>query len=93
VPFYFAKIIYKLHGDFFKTKTLTDYNKVMLFLLELNPKQLYFIINNFEKESINKNEPSIYQTDDIIQNNNSEHIDSPGSTYEQVLLASDEMEI
>jgi hypothetical protein len=54
VPFYFGKIIYKLHGDFFKTKTLTDYNKVMMFLLDLNPKQLYFILNNYETDVLNK---------------------------------------
>ena len=54
VPFYFAKIIYKLHGDFFKTKTFTDYNKVMIFLLDLSPKQLYFVLNNFEKDIISK---------------------------------------
>ena len=34
VPFYFSKLIYKLHGDYFKTRIKTDHNKIMLALLE-----------------------------------------------------------
>ena len=49
VPFYFTKIIYKLHGDYFKDKIKTDFNKVMLTLLELDPKQICFMINNYNK--------------------------------------------
>jgi hypothetical protein len=61
IPFFFSKTIYKLHGDFFKDKIKTDYNKVMLTLLELEPKNICFIMNNYEKyiieqEKITKSE-------------------------------------
>ena len=52
IPFFCAKIIYKLHGDFFKDKIKTDYNKIMITLLELEPKKLCFIMNNYEKYNI-----------------------------------------
>jgi len=54
IPFFFAKIIYKLHGDFFKDRIKTDYNKIMLTLLELEPKKLCFIINNHKKYNDNQ---------------------------------------
>jgi len=49
IPFYFSKIIYKLHENFLKNKIKTDYNKIMLKLLELEPKKLYFMINNYSE--------------------------------------------
>ena len=49
IPFFFSKIIYKLHGDFYKDKIKTDYNKIMLELLVLDPKKICFIMNNHEK--------------------------------------------
>jgi len=52
IPFYFSKIIYKLHESFLKDKIKTDYNKIMLKLLDLEPKKLYFIINNYNKNKI-----------------------------------------
>ncbi len=54
VPFYFSKIIYRLHGDYFKTKIKTDNNKVMLLLLELDPKQICFMLNKHKEESNKK---------------------------------------
>jgi hypothetical protein len=47
IPFYFQKIIHKLHKDFYKSKIKTDHNKIMLFLLELEPKNICFMINNY----------------------------------------------
>lgn len=55
VPFYFAKIIYKLHGDFFKLKVRTDYNKVMLLLYELEAKKVCFMVNHNDKSKEIKN--------------------------------------
>jgi hypothetical protein len=49
VPFYFSKIIYKLHGDFFKNKVKTDHNKVMLELIDLDPKKICFMCNHHDK--------------------------------------------
>ena len=51
VPFYFSKLIYKLHGDYFKTRIKTDHNKIMLALLELDPKQICFMMNKHKAES------------------------------------------
>lgn len=59
VPFYLSKIIYKLHGDYFKTKIKTNHNKIMLYLFDLEPKEIYFMINKYkeevDKETIIKN--------------------------------------
>jgi hypothetical protein len=52
IPFYFSKIIYKLHGDFFKNKVKTDYNKIILTLLELDPKKICFICNHHDKSKL-----------------------------------------
>lgn len=59
VPFYYVKIIYKLHGDFTKSKMKTNYNKVMNILLELEPKNLCFIINNYQKNNTEMQENNI----------------------------------
>lgn len=60
VPFYFSKLIYRLHGDYFKTKIKTDHNKIMILLLELDPKQICFMMNKHkeatEKEINNANQ-------------------------------------
>ena len=57
VPYYFNKIIYKLHGDFLKDKVRTNYDKVMQALLELDAKKICFIINHLTKDlSKNLNE-------------------------------------
>ena len=53
VPFYYTKIIYKLQGDYYKNKVKTDYNKIMITLLEYEPKQICFMINNYEKSKVN----------------------------------------
>lgn len=50
IPFFFAKVIYKLHGDFYKDKVRTDCNKVMMTLLELDPKQICFMFTNLTKQ-------------------------------------------
>lgn len=55
VPFYYSRIIYKLHGDFFKSKIKTDFNKVGMTLLELDAKLLCYVMNNYEKSLLNTN--------------------------------------
>jgi hypothetical protein len=54
IPFFFSKIIYNLHGDFFKDKIKTDHNKIMIKLLQLEARKLCFIINNYEKYNTEK---------------------------------------
>lgn len=65
LPFYYTKIIYKLHGDFFKSKIKTDINKVGMTLLEIDAKQLCYIMNNYEK-SLNKPNVSDQQNNDAM---------------------------
>ena len=60
IPYYFSKIIYKLHGDFIKDKIKTDLNKVGLALLSIDTKLLCFMLNEYDK---NKN---IEMKQDII---------------------------
>ena len=62
VPFYFSKLIYKLHGDYFKTRIKTDHNKIMLALLELDPKQICFMMNKHKEASEKKIEVVEYDT-------------------------------
>jgi hypothetical protein len=52
IPFYYSKIIYKLHGDFYKDKVKVNYNKIMVELLQVDTKQMCHMINNFEKSLI-----------------------------------------
>jgi hypothetical protein len=52
IPFYYSKIIYKLHGDYFKSKIKTDHNKIMITLLELEPKQVIFMMKNYNENKM-----------------------------------------
>jgi len=49
IPYFFSKIIYNLHGDFIKTQVITNYNKIMLVLLETPPKKIMFMYNHLTK--------------------------------------------
>jgi hypothetical protein len=49
IPYFFAKSIYKLHGNFINNKIYTDYCSVMIHLLELQPKNIMFMIKHREK--------------------------------------------
>ena len=51
IPYFFSKIIYNLHGDFIKTKVITNYNKIMLVLLETPPKKIMFMYNHLIKHN------------------------------------------
>ena len=51
VPFFYTKVIYKLHGDYFKSKVKTNFDKVMLTLLELDAKQVCFMSNHLDKQN------------------------------------------
>jgi len=53
LPYYYAKFIYKLHGDFISTKIFTEYNKVMYELWALGPKKVCFMYNSWIKSSYN----------------------------------------
>lgn len=55
VPYYLYNIIYKLHGNYLKNRIITDHNKIMLELLELDAKKLCYMINCYTKENNNKN--------------------------------------
>lgn len=55
IPYYFNKIIYKLHGDFMKSRIVTNHDKIMITLLELDPKQICYMINKLNEE-VKKNE-------------------------------------
>jgi hypothetical protein len=48
----FSKIIYKLHGSYYKDKIKTDFNKVSLMLLETDIKLICYMINEMEKETV-----------------------------------------
>ena len=50
VPFYFSKIIYKLHGDYQKDKIKTDFNKVSHTLLNTDSKLICYMINNLNED-------------------------------------------
>ena len=56
IPFYLAKIIYKLHGDFMKDRVKTDINKIGLTLLSIDAKLLCFMLNNYEKSLVKEDD-------------------------------------
>tara|TARA_A100001015_G_scaffold320605_1_gene447600 strand:+ start:721 stop:2010 length:1290 start_codon:yes stop_codon:yes gene_type:complete len=82
-PFYFKKIIYNLHGDYLKDKVKIKFNDIMVKLLELDDKNLCFIMNKFKKDKNNvvvdstvaniDNELSV--TENITQEQNDSVID------------------
>ena len=49
IPYYYAKFIYKLHGDFMKSRIYTDYDKIRNELWLLDPKKLCFMFNEYVK--------------------------------------------
>lgn len=49
VPYYYSKIIYRLHGEFFKDKVKTNYTKIMITLLDTDVKLVCYMLNNYEK--------------------------------------------
>jgi hypothetical protein len=68
IPYYLAKIIYKLHGDFFKDKIRTDLNKIGLTLLSIDSKLLCFMLNHYEKNLVKEDNLDI-MNEDVIQMN------------------------
>jgi len=56
IPFFIKNIIYELHGSFFKDKIKTNNIKVMLKLLEIEPKKLCFMINKYKESKEDKSE-------------------------------------
>ncbi len=56
IPFYYAKFIYKIHGEFFKDKVKVNYNRIMIDLLQVDTKQMCHMINNYEKSFFQKND-------------------------------------
>lgn len=67
IPYFFSKIIYNLHGDFIKTKVITNYNKIMLVLLETPPKKIMFMINHFIKHNNYLNNPENILVNESIE--------------------------
>ena len=52
-PYYLRKVLYELHGNYFKDKIRTDYNKIMNLLLGYDAKYLCHIINHYNKDMLN----------------------------------------
>ena len=50
LPYYYAKFIYKLHGDFINTRVFTEYNKVMYELWITDAKKVCFMYNEWIKD-------------------------------------------
>lgn len=46
IPYYYAKFIYNLHGNFLKDKITVNFYKIMNELLELKPNKISFMINH-----------------------------------------------
>jgi hypothetical protein len=68
VPYYLYNIIYKLHGNYLKNRIITDHNKIMLELLELDAKKLCYMINCYTKENNKKNSLMEDENDNVIGN-------------------------
>jgi hypothetical protein len=69
IPYYFSKLIYKLHGIYLKDKIKTNHDKIMLLLLELEPKKLCFIINCYNKYYLNKEKDKENNNEQYNENN------------------------
>jgi hypothetical protein len=54
IPYYFSKVLYIIHGNYIKTKEITNIKLIMEVLWHLDAKQLCFIKN---KNIENKNNP------------------------------------
>ena len=67
IPYFFSKIIYNLHGDFIKNKVVTNYNKIMLVLLETPPKKIMFMINHLIKYNNHLNNPENAVDNELIE--------------------------
>lgn len=55
IPFYLKKIIYAIHGDFLKDRIKTNLNKIMVYVLKMDVKQICFIMNQIEKDRTKEN--------------------------------------
>jgi len=66
IPYFLAKIIYKLHGDFYKNKVKTNYDKVMMTLLELDAKQVCFMSNHYDKFLDDNNKKNLADNADYV---------------------------
>ena len=58
IPYFFAKVIYNLHGDFIKNKVFTDFNKIKLYLLDLAPNKVIFMKTHYDR-FINEQQKSL----------------------------------
>lgn len=73
IPYYFSKLIYKLHGNYLKDKIQTNHDKIMLFLLELEPKKLLFVLNSYNKDKNNINNVNTENNTEQYNENNTEY--------------------
>jgi len=67
IPFYLNKIIYSIHGDFLKERVKTDLNKIMAYILNMDVKQVCFIMNNIEKDAKKLNQSEEMEIDNIVE--------------------------
>jgi len=51
LPFYLKKLIYDLHGEFLRTREMTDIVKIMSWLEKLDVKLVYYFYQNSKKEN------------------------------------------
>jgi hypothetical protein len=72
IPFYYSKLIYKLHGDFMKTRVITNHEKVMVEIFDLDPKQICFIFNKVEKDECDALKDALKDSLKKIELNNME---------------------
>jgi hypothetical protein len=54
-PYYFAKLLYKIHGDFLNTRYQTNIDKILVELYNLEPKKLYFIYKHHSVAKVKEN--------------------------------------
>lgn len=78
IPSYLAKVIYKLHGNFFKDKIRTDCNKIMDLLLTYDAKYLCYIMNFYNKDMLKNNDT------EINENKNEKLYDDTYIEYEKM---------
>jgi arsenate reductase-like glutaredoxin family protein len=71
IPYFFAKTIYKLHGNFIKNKIITDINIVLLCLHELEPKNILYMLHHYNKNMEKNNNTTNNDTNnDTINDEN-----------------------
>ena len=48
IPFYLRPLMYEIHGEYLKTKQGISWDYIKNYIYELDPKRLYFVMNNLK---------------------------------------------